>query len=174
MNSRTASLHLITRRTTHNKISSIKIPRNPGNITRPHSPPVPPQPPVYLQYSGPGDNTRAFSVISYISILWLVGLLVDPENPKVRFHVNQGIILTIFQVVVGVMLSILKSLISIIFIHAFSGIFFIAHMGMFLNGVLSLLGICLYIAYMIIGIIHAAQDREIPLPIIGSLFQILK
>ena len=42
------------------------------------------------------DNTRLFSVMSYIPLLWLVGLLADPHNEKVRYHVNQGIIFNIF------------------------------------------------------------------------------
>lgn len=125
-------------------------------------------------YGGYSDNTRAFSVLSYISVLWLVGLLAEPNNQKVRFHVNQGIILTIFQVVLTVALSIVKSLINIVFIQAFSGIFFISHLGMFVNGLLSLVSTCLFLAYMVIGILHAAQDRQVPLPIIGSLFQVLK
>ena len=36
------------------------------------------------------NNTKLFSVLAYFSVLWLVGLLADPDNPKVRFHVNQG------------------------------------------------------------------------------------
>jgi len=43
------------------------------------------------------NNTKLFSVLAYFSVLWLVGLLADPDNPKVRFHVNQGILLSIFS-----------------------------------------------------------------------------
>ncbi len=35
------------------------------------------------------NNTKLFSVLAYFSVLWLVGLLADPDNPKVRFHVNR-------------------------------------------------------------------------------------
>lgn len=42
---------------------------------------------------GPKDNTKLYSILAYIGILFLVGLLADKENPVVRFHVNQGLIL---------------------------------------------------------------------------------
>ena len=35
------------------------------------------------------NNTKLFSVLAYFYVLWLVGLLADQDNPKVRFHVNQ-------------------------------------------------------------------------------------
>jgi len=145
-----------------------------GQYYQPPIPPVPPQPPIYPQYTMPVDNTKAFSILSYIGILWLVGLLVDRYNPRVRFHVNQGIILTIFGIAVNVAISIVKSIISIIFIHSFSGFMMLSQLGMIVNGILSLAGTGLCIAYMIIGIMHAAQGREEPLPIIGTLFQVLK
>lgn len=136
-------------------------------------PPVPPTPPVYTQY-GLGDNTRVFSILSYISILWLVGLLADRNNPKVRFHVNQGIILTIFEVIVNVAISILHSIITAIFSGFFSGVFVVSPLAATLNGMLSLAGSCLFLAFTIIGVMHAVQDRQEPLPIIGTLFQVLK
>ncbi|MDF2631966.1 MAG: hypothetical protein K0Q85_562 [Caproiciproducens sp.] len=141
---------------------------------QPPIPPVPPQPPVYPQYTMPVDNTKAFSILSYIGILWLVGLLADGNNPRVRFHVNQGIILTIFEIAVNVAISIVKSIISVIFIQSFSGFMMLSQLGMVVNGILSLAGTCLCVAYIIIGVLHAAQGREEPLPIIGTLFQVLK
>ena len=146
-------------------------PQQPQN--NPQRPPIPPTPPVYTQY-GTGDNTKVFSILSYISILWLVGLLADRYNPKVRYHVNQGIILTIFNIVVNIAISILKSFITAIFSGFFNGVFVFSPLGVTINGLLSLAGWGLFIAFMIIGIMHAAQGREEPLPVIGSLFQILK
>ena len=60
-----------------------------GQYYQPPIPPVPPQPPIYPQYTMPVDNTKAFSILSYIGILWLVGLLADRYNPRVRFHDRQ-------------------------------------------------------------------------------------
>lgn len=153
-------------------------PQQPGGpqgyqSPRPPQQPIPPTPPVYTRY-GTGDNTKAFCILSYISILWLVGLLADRYNPKVRFHVNQGIILTIFNIAVSIVVSIMKSFITAIFSGFFNGIFVVSPLGVTINGLLSLAGWGLFVAFMIIGIMHAAQDREEPLPVIGTLFQVLK
>ena len=47
--------------------------------------------------------------------LWLVGLLVDKNNSKMRFHVNQGVLLTIVYVAVGWWVSLLGGLFTAIF-----------------------------------------------------------
>ena len=51
----------------------------------------PGSPPPQWQPPPKSDNTRVYSVLAYIGILWLVGLLADRHNPRVAFHVNQGL-----------------------------------------------------------------------------------
>ena len=46
---------------------------------------------------GKSNNTKLFSILAYIGILWLIGLLCDKDNETVKFHVNQGIWLTILS-----------------------------------------------------------------------------
>ena len=43
------------------------------------------------------SNAKLFSILAYISVLWLLGLLITPEktSPFVRNHVNNGILLCI-------------------------------------------------------------------------------
>lgn len=140
-------------------------------------PPIPPEPPVrppYPTYGASADNTKVFCVISYISILWLVGLMADRYNPKVRYHVNQGIILTIFYAVLRFLLIFINGFVNSMFIAPFSGAVVIPQLGHALNGMLALAAWGIYLAFMIIGIMHAVHDRQEPLPIIGTLFQILK
>ena len=55
------------------------------------------------------NNTKLFSVLAYFSVLWLVGLLADPDNPKVRFHVNQGILLSIFSAAYSLAMTVLNA-----------------------------------------------------------------
>ena len=119
---------------------------------------------------GPGDNTVAFSILAYLPFLWLVGLLADRENPTVKFHVNQGIILTIFECVLSFALAIVKTFISLLFSLTviFSGI------ATLLNGLLSFAGTAVILAYIIAGIINAAKGRRAPLPLIGNLFTVLR
>lgn len=44
-------------------------------------------------------NAKLFSILSYVGILWLLGLLISPEktSPFVRSHVNNGIIISIME-----------------------------------------------------------------------------
>lgn len=97
------------------------------------------------------DNTVLFSVLSYIGILWLIGLLADKENAAVRFHVNQGILLTI--------LSLVSSVLAVIPI-----------VGAILSGVLGIVGFVL----MILGILNAVKKEQKPLPLIGNLYTFVK
>ena len=43
------------------------------------------------------SNAKLFSILAYISVLWLLGLLITPEktSPFVKNHVNNGIVLCI-------------------------------------------------------------------------------
>ena len=100
--------------------------------------------------------------------LWIVGLAVDHDNPRVRFHVNQGIILFIFECIFGVAFGIIKEILHVIFMY---GTFFpVDGLMDIIYSVLRLIAL----VFIIIGIVHAAQDREEPLPIIGTLFKIVK
>ena len=89
------------------------------------------------------NNNKLYNVLSYLN-LWLVGLLVAPNDQDVKFHVNQGIILTIGWVAAGILS----------FILAFAIYVFI--------GVLA-----------IMGIINAAKGLQKELPLIGKI-KILK
>lgn len=49
------------------------------------------------------SNAKLFSILAYISLLWLLGLLITPEktSPFVRNHVNNGIVLCICCAICG-------------------------------------------------------------------------
>jgi uncharacterized membrane protein len=115
------------------------------------------------------DNTRVFSVLSNLGPLWLIGLLADRNNPRVSFHVNQGIILFIFECVFGAAARILHAIFNVIF--SFGPLDLLASAPMV---IINSVGGLLFLVLIIIGIVHAAQDLEEPLPIIGKLFTIVK
>ena len=119
-------------------------------------------------------DEKAFSVLSYIGILWLVGLLADRENPTVRFHVNQGIILSIFEFALAFTLTIVKAMVSAVFVFALSGFPLFSWLGTTINGLLTFAGWCLVLLYVLIGAVRAAQGRQEPLPLIGSLFSVIR
>ena len=107
------------------------------------------------------SNTILFSILSYIGILWLIPLLVEKNDKVVRFHVNQGIVLFIFDIIGSIAVGILSAIFVFIPVISFLGVV-----------IASLFGILCFVL-MIIGIVNAANKSEKPLPIIGK-FQILK
>lgn len=118
----------------------------------------------------PEDNTAAFSILAYLPFLWLVGLLAGGNDPVVKFHVNQGIILTVFECILSFALTILKAFISLLF--SFTVIF--SGLSALLNGILSFVGTAAILAYTVVGILNAAKRRQVPLPLIGNLFTVLR
>ncbi len=100
-----------------------------------------------------GDgNKKLYCVLSYFFILWLVGLIQMPNDPDVRFHVNQGIVLSIAAAIVSVLGSVIPIL----------GWFIIAPVG----------GIAVLVL-AIMGIINAVNNQQKELPLIGKI-KILK
>ena len=144
---------------------------------QPYQPPYcgypPPEPPKTRAPLNP-ETIKLFNILSYFSFLWLVGLIADGHNPKVRYHVNQGILLTIFEVVLGLVVSLLSSLFTSLFSVALGGVMVFAQLGSTLVGLVQLAQFGAVAALIIVGVMHAVQDREEPLPLIGSLFTILK
>lgn len=101
--------------------------------------------------------------LSYIYILWLVGLLSDIQNPKVRFHVNQGIILSILSFSSLITISLLSNV-----------LYYIAPILASVTALLQLLWIIFSLFFIIVGIKNAIKGKCVPLPFIGSLFVIIK
>ena len=99
------------------------------------------------------NNNKLYNVLSYLN-LWLIGLLVAPNDQDVKFHVNQGIILTIGWVAAGILSFILAFIPILGWLLAFAIYVFI--------GVLA-----------IMGIINAAKGVQKELPLIGKI-KILK
>lgn len=108
-------------------------------------------------------DVNLYCVLSYIGILWIIGLFAEKENEDVKFHVNQGIILTIFFFAVYIVLEILSSI-----LYAIAPIFVIITSLFWI-----VYGITLII-FIAIGIINVKKDNKTPLPIIGAMFNILK
>lgn len=91
------------------------------------------------------SNTILFSILSYIGILWLIPLLVEKNDKVVRFHVNQGIVLFIFDIIGSIAVGILSAIFVFIPVISFLGVV-----------IASLFGILCFVL-MIIGIVNAAN-----------------
>ena len=96
------------------------------------------------------SDNKVMAVLAYIWILFLVPLLAAKDSKYARFHTNQGIILFIAEVILGV-------------------ISFIPIIGWIIS---SIGGICTFILF-IIGIINAVKGQAKDLPVIGDI-RILK
>lgn len=150
-------------------------PNQPGpQPQRPAEPPKNPvwEPPVYRSQQ---DSSKAYWVLSYIGILWLVGLVADRGNPRTRFHVNQGILLSMLSAALGIVNAIWCAIFNAIFgVRVFGTLIGVHPIGVLLNTVFSLAVTAVLLGYAILGIVHAVQGKETPLPIIGKLFVIVK
>lgn len=122
-------------------------------------------------------NRILFSALSYIGVFWLFGFLISPdkEDQAIRFHVAQGMILTIFGVVINIIAGIFSLLIKfifevqILFLSATSGGYTPPVMGGILSGILWLATYGMLVSFTIIGIVNAARDEQRVLPLIGGL-----
>jgi len=98
------------------------------------------------------NNNKLYNVLSYLN-LWLIGLLVAPQEQDVRFHVNQGIVLSIGEFALVILSTILAFTV-------------IVPILCFIAGVV----LCVF---AIIGIINASKGEQKELPLIGKI-KILK
>lgn len=110
----------------------------------------------YTATMDPNDiaQNKFMAVLAYIGILFLVPLLAAPNSPYARFHANQGLVLFIVDIVVGVLNVILG---------------FIPVVGSIIGG---LLGLAIFV-FWILGIVNAASGKAKELPLIGKI-RILK
>ncbi len=126
--------------------------------------------------SGWKGNEKLFAILSYIGILWLIGLLVAPEktDAKVRFHVGQGIILTIADVILGIAMGIVNAIINgifrteITFLGYGTGVYETSAVGTVLTTLVSLAGSVIIILLIIKGIMNVVNNKQEPLPVIGK------
>lgn len=94
----------------------------------------------------PSSNTMIMSILSYMGLLVLIPYFMAKEDPKVKFHIKQGIVLVAILLV--------------------TNLFSMTMFGMF--GFIGLINFFVVIL-SIIGIINVFQGQEKPLPIVGSL-----
>jgi len=94
----------------------------------------------------PVGNDKLFAILAYIGILWILGLVVAPEKDHafVKNHVNNGILISIGAVILGV----------------------IPFLGWALEIVL--------IVFIVMGIIAAVKGEKFTLPVVGDKITIIK
>lgn len=110
--------------------------------------------------SSPGTS-KVLSIISYISILWLISYIINRNqgmDREVDFHVKQGMRLSILSIVAWIAMMVIEAvtgLFGFIGIGIYQAIRFIKNLALF--------------GLMVYGIINAATGQQKRLPIIGDL-----
>ncbi len=108
------------------------------------------------------DLRKLLSIISYIPPLWIIAMLVYPNDETVVFHVNQSISLcfaVLFLDLLADIINFMLILISPNFIVITSLMYIIIDI--------------IVIAYIAIGCINARSSKNDFLPIIGNIYKFI-
>lgn len=108
------------------------------------------------------QKTKGLAWLSYLGILFLIPMLVNQNSPYTKFHVNQGIVLFIADLILYVAVSIVSFILG-----------FIPIIGIILSALLYLAVSIVILIFVILGIVNAVQGQAKELPVIGK-FRILK
>ena len=100
------------------------------------------------------QRNKGLAVLSYFGLLILIPVFIARNDPFVRYHINQGLVLFLVDIICGILGSIIGA------IPVVGGIITLA------------LGIVIFVLF-IIGIINAVKGEMKPLPLIGGI-EILK
>ena len=107
---------------------------------------------------------KGLSVLSYLGILFFIPLVAKPDSKYCKFHSNQGLVLLILEIALGIVRAILNAVISTVFVRAFH-VFWVASA---VSGVLNLAVAAVTLGLMIYGIVNAATGKAKELPVIGQ------
>ena len=134
-------------------------------------------------------NNR-LSLLAYLGILpWLVPMFLVKQSRFAKFHANQGLVLIILNVILGIITGALNGIASLIgsgitalfFKMASSwGAMFLGTVGTVISTIITIIAVILSVLLSIVvlfltvvGIIYAVKGRAKELPLIGR-FKILK
>ncbi len=92
------------------------------------------------------EKNKLMAVLSYIGPLVIVSYLTAKEDPFVKFHIKQGLVLFVAEVVLWFLGSMM--------FYQLWALLNLIHLGL--------------VVFSIIGIVNAFQGKEQELPIIGQ------
>ncbi|MBO2515826.1 MAG: zinc ribbon domain-containing protein [Clostridiales bacterium] len=101
------------------------------------------------------EKNKLMGILCYIFVLWLIPLFAAKDSRYARFHVNQGIILSIIDVVVYILGKVLGALIG-----------WIPFIGWTVGVITGILGLACF-AYTVLGIYNVIKGNAKELPFIG-------
>lgn len=108
---------------------------------------------------------KGMSVLSYLGLLWLIPFFVNTRrnNPYVRFHMNQGLILLIISLIIQVIGAVVCAVLDFFWLGFISSIVDVA---------VDFVQFIIF-AFEILGIVNVLKNTAKELPFIGFI-QILK
>ena len=108
---------------------------------------------------------KGMSVLSYLGLLWLIPFFVNTRrnNPYVRFHINQGLILLIISLIIQVIGAVVCAVLDFFWLGFISSI-----VGVAVDFIQFII-----FAFEILGIVNVLKNTAKELPFIGFI-QILK
>ncbi len=111
-------------------------------------------------------NVKLYSILAYIGILWIAGVIVkEKDNKTVKFHVGQGMLLTIMSVAISIFNNLVISSIFTTTKYVWGVPYTtVSGFGLLIEFALY----ALVFVLMIIGIMNASNGKEEELPVIGQ------
>ena len=104
------------------------------------------------------NENKTFSYLAYIGPLFLIGLFSDKRSdPTLRFHLNQGLVLYLFEVTALIIHAIINALLGGIFL-----------LNIIPGVLLPVIGLASFVLSLM-GIFNVATDKLNPLPYIGTI-----
>lgn len=101
---------------------------------------------------------KAMGILAYIGFLVLIPILAEKNNPFVRYHANQGLVLFLAELLYAV---VHKVLVRVFLLTLFP-------LGVILNIIFSIASL-VFVAYMVIGIVNVCNGKAKQLPVIGGI-----
>lgn len=112
----------------------------------------------------PNSEDKVFAALSYVSILFLVPLILRRDSRYVFFHARQGMVLFILEVLVWILLSVLGSLMAAISPYEAWG---------FMTFISTLIGWA-FVVFSVVGIYYAWTGVMWEMPVLGKYAKKLK
>lgn len=122
------------------------------------------------------QNTLLLRMLSYVGILWIIGLFSKYKNDlNLRFHVGQGIVLTIYSLIINLIRLVINNVIifnlfkeeQYILNHK-TDVYILNDAGEKISNFILILCVASILIYMVIGIKNAARNKNKGLPFIGK------
>lgn len=130
---------------------------------------------AYEQTTGQSSRSKLFACLAYIPPVWIVSFFAERKNPFVRFHVKQGMKLTLLTLVIGSVAWVLNVFFSKIFSyavltptpddinHVTTGV---NAVGQTLCTIVAFVASIILVAYAMYGIITACRSKMSELPLL--------